>query len=359
MISLYEILKITVGSILCVSLCMGCSADTASDTDTPIALLSTRSLGDSDELYRPVFIFWKTSDVISISMSPYPSPYYVAGSVPNDVKDYETVLYNTQQLYPSDFSTLLATGYIPQDLVPATDGVSRFYHRLTLPASGRGAGRTDLMAPEQALTGSLTNRFDVLGQPLVFKHLQSFVSFRAICAETFPTTMYVDKVCVTVEAASLAGGISWNTTTRTYVAEAATGADVITGHGYKSVDGSTFPTEVLSWYDPAQLSGEEDGNSYSKAGDLYILPNRTRLVLKKVSCRMYPVGAAEDDKDAYTKTAENVTVDFVDGDTSIALGEGESHQVTLYFAQDGIELAGRKSPWKKGGNIVIPVVPAK
>ena len=358
----YRILIMAIGSVPSIFLCGGCSTDSGSvipEGDARIALLTTRGAGNTDADYRPVFLFWRTSDVINISASPYAAPFYVAGDVPEDAKAYETVRYNTQQSYPTDFSTLLATGYIPRDLVPAKDGSRNLYHQLTLPASGRGAGRTDLMAPRAPLTGSLLNPFDASGQQLVFKHLQSRVNFRAICDEEFPTSFYVDKVQITVEASVLAGGIRWDPNIRSYVATASSGSDLTVGHGYQTLDGETLPVEVLTWYDSAQVVGGTDGNEYSPAGDFYVLPNRTKLTIKQVSCRMYPSGSAltEAEKDTYTKTARNVAVEFVDGSSQITLREGESHEITLYFAQDGIELSGRKMPWSQGGNIIIPVEP--
>lgn len=338
----------------------GCSKEpkrTNPDEETTIALLSSRSVGGASGDYRPVFLFWKTGDVANISLTPYAQPYYVADNVPEDARSYETKRFNTQHSYPSDFSTLMATGYIPQDLVPTDDGSGPFYHALTLPAGGPGPGRTDLMAPQASLTGSLLDPFDDNGRILVFKHLQSLVEFRAICNDDFPASFYVDKVQIAVEATSLANGIYWNMDVRTYAVSAASGGDVTVGHGCEDFAGATLPIEVLLWYDSAKDTPAADENEYSDVGGIYILPNRQQLALK-VSCRMYPsdVELSETEKEAYIKTAE-LTVTFRDGGVPIVLAEGESHLVTLFFAQDGIEVSGCRAEWEQGGNIIIPVVP--
>lgn len=341
--------------------CSESSVHVPSGADAQIALLSTRASGGVDTQYRPVFLFWELSKVAGISQAPYAVPFHISEDVPKDANAYQTVRYNTQRAYPSDFSALLATGYIPQDLVPASDGNGgKRYHELMLPVAGRGAGRTVLMAPKESLIGSLLNPFDTSGQQLVFKHLQSMIHFRAICSQEFPSSLYVDKVQITVGAADLVGGIRWDSNNRTYAPmNNFAGADLTVGQGCEALDGQVLPLDVLHWYDSGEISGNTDNNTYSEAGDFYILPNRSTLTLKEVSCRMYPSDEElnEAEKDAYRKVVRNVVVDFEENGNSITLLGGESHRVTLYFARDGIELSGRKAAWEHGGNITIPVEP--
>ena len=67
-----------IGSVPSIFLCGGCSTDSGSvipEGDARIALLTTRGAGNTDADYRPVFLFWRTSDVINISASPYAAPF--------------------------------------------------------------------------------------------------------------------------------------------------------------------------------------------------------------------------------------------------------------------------------------------
>lgn len=347
--------KIVPAIILATLAFCGCVKERIADCeDLALGLLSTRGIGGLSDDYRPVFIFYKAGDVATINRPPYPVPYCVADDVPEDANAYEVKYYNTQYVYPADFATLLATGYIPHDLVPVTDSEGTYYHRLTLSESCKGPGRVDLMAPETPLTGSLLNPFDKEG-PLKFKHLQSKLSFRAICNNNFPTTMYVDNVIITIKNSDLAGGIVWNNST--YMTEAATSGDVKFGHGFEDLSGNTISVGVLHWYSGSLVAGGTDNNDYTNLGGVYVTPNRTGITVS-VSCRMYPSSLlSEEEKNKYTKTADDLVVAFMDGNTPIELNEGDSYEITLLFEQDGLELSGRKAAWEQGGNIVIPVVP--
>lgn len=345
--------------ILTIAVCCGCQEDRPVDVESnTVELLSTRAPGGSSTNdYRPVFVFYKTGDVVNIPVSPYPMPYCVADNVPNDANAYENIRYNTHYSYPADFATLLATGYIPNDLQPVVIGGTNRYHELALPTWGKGPGRVDLMAPDGPLTGSLLNPFDKEG-PLAFKHLQSKLTFRAICNDNFPTTMYVDNVVITIRQQDLAGGIQWDVNHRTYMTKASTAGNINIGHGYEDLSGNTVSVDVLRWYDSSLVAGGTDNNDYSDLGGIYVTPNRYNITLS-VSCRMYPADSSltEAEKDMYTKTADGLVVAFMDGDSYIQLIEGDCHEITLFFEQDGVEFSGRKAAWEQGGNIVIPVVP--
>lgn len=336
----------------------GCHEEPVEESgDLAMKLFSTRgSGGNSSDEYRPVFVFYKTGDVVNINTAPYPVPYCVADNVPEDANEYEVTRYNTQYVYPADFATLYATGYIPRDLTPTVGGDTKNrYHRLTLSTSGKGPGRVDLMAPVAPLTGSLLNPFDREG-PLTFKHLQSKLAFRAICNDNFPTSMYVDNVVITIKNSDLAGGIVWNE--NTYVTTAAASGSIKFGHGYEDLSGNTVSVSVLRWYNSSFVSGSTDYNDYTDLGGAYVTPNRYSITVS-VSCRMYPSDSSlsEAEKDLYTKTADDLVITFMDGNTNILLGEGDSHEITLLFEQDGLEFSGRKAAWEQGGNIIIPVVP--
>lgn len=353
----YNMRKIVPAMILAISAFCGCVKEQIIDSeDLALELLSTRGPGGgSSDDYRPVFVFYKTGDVVNINNSPYPVPYCVADNVPEDANAYEETRYNTHYVYPADFATLLATGYIPRDLEPVTgSGGTHLYHRLTLSASSKGPGRVDLMAPVTPLTGSLLNPFDKEG-PLTFKHLQSKLTFRAICNNNFPTTMYVDNVVITIKNSDLAGGIVWNEST--YITTAATSGDVKFGHGYKDLSDNTISVGVLRWYNSSFVSGSTDNNDYTDLGGVYVTPNRYSITVS-VSCRMYPSDSSfsEAEKDLYTKTADDLVITFMEGSTNIQLSEGDSHEITLLFEQDGLEFSGRKAAWEQGGNIVIPIV---
>lgn len=346
--------------ILTIAVCCGCQKEQpADDGNLAVELLSTRAPGgSSSDDYRPVFLFYRTDAVVNIPVSPYPDPYYVADNVPEDANAYENIRYNTRYAYPTDFSTLLATGYIPNNLQPVIIGETKHYHELTLPTSGKGPGRVDLMAPEKPLTGSLLNPFEKAG-PLTFKHLQSKLTFRAICNNNFPTTLYVDNVIITIQKRDLAGGIQWDVNHRTYQTKNSSVSDIKIGHGYEDLSGNVINVDVLRWYDSSLVIGSTDNNDYSDIGGVYVTPNRYNIRVN-ISCRMYPADSllTEAEKDQYTKTADDLLITFKDGSSDIQLVEGDCHEITLFFEQDGVDFSGRKAAWEQGGNIVIPVVPS-
>lgn len=325
-----------------------------------IALLSTRgsemketgnSLGAD---FRPVFLFLGKDDEGNFSAK---APFFAASNVPADVNAYETDAYNTQKAYPPLPRELLASGYIPQTLKPqpTTDQ----YMKLSLP-TGTELGRTVLMAPDTVLFGSASDPFDLPGKRLRFRHLQSRLLFRAILKEGFPADFYrVDKVCVTINKASLADGIVWDPSTRLYKANAATSSagdpGVSFGQGATDLDGNAIAIQQLTLFNQALINGT-DNNDYRDLGGLYVLPEISNIEIAQVSARIYPINTPEDDKDLYIRKLQDLVVTFNDNSNAPQiLKEGESWLITLFFEFDGIELTGQKINWDKGGNIIIPV----
>lgn len=316
-----------------------------SQGEKEIALLATRAddANDSgDDLYKPIFLFLKKGDDGAFSLN---TPYLVDNGA-GDANNYATTPYNTGQSYPPLPRLLLATGYIPQTLVP---NILHNYTTLSLPAADATPGMVDMMAPEAPVTGSATDPFNVPGKTLRFRHLQSRLRFRAILKDDFPTDYRVDSVRITVGYKDLAAGIEWNSASQLYKAKANATTSVSFGQNGKDLDGKEIKIEQLFVYDTGLINGS-DNNTYRDLGGVYILPGMSEITIEEISARIYPSSlTANDDKNSYIRRQQNLNIPF-----SQVLNEGDSWLVTLFFEFDGIELKGQKIEWEKGGNIIIP-----
>ena len=222
-INQYKVLAAWMGAAL---LCTACHTD-----DTPegypsanqamrlYSEVTTADEEDGTEGNNPVFLFWNYGDWLGQAANPV--PLYVKKPA-QDINTYNrpNAPYNTGELYPDGNRRVVATGYAPATLEPATrDDGTQDYEHLTIPKDGYCT--TDVLTSITPLVASAALPFDRAdGEPLRFMHALSKVTFSAKLAEDMGK--FLKNVRIKLDPTLVPVAVQWDRKNYTYKPEPGT-----------------------------------------------------------------------------------------------------------------------------------------
>ena len=222
-INRYKVLAAWMGSAL---LCTACHTDDTPESYPPAnqamrlySEVATADEEDGTEGNNPVFLFWNYGDWLGQAINPVPLHVKKPGQDLNTYKRPNTP-YNTGELYPDGNRRVVATGYAPATLEPATrdDGTPDYEH-LTIPKDGYCT--TDVLTSITPLVASAALPFDRAdGEPLRFMHALSKVTFSAKLAEDMGK--FLKNVRIKLDPTLVPVAVQWDRTNYTYKPEPGT-----------------------------------------------------------------------------------------------------------------------------------------
>ena len=355
------VLQISWRSVALACLLAACSAEEGTDVPGPdpmrlySALENPAEEGDAVANNYPVFIFWDFGDWLSQTATP--NPYLVAMPEQGiDAYIRGNAPYNTNHTYPDGNRRVVATGYAPASLVPATRGEDETedYERLTLPKDGEGKwiglGTTDLLTSVTPIVASAALPFDREGgETLEFMHAQAKVSFQAKLAEDM--TKNIRNVRITLGSELLATRLEWNRNEE--------------HHGvfyYSARDEAGDHTCVVG---PGNTTSQLTSEQATPVGEAYIVPGKERIDVSITVERSDDVQFTDSRKVTFRATlpftidrhSDDYEMNGTDLKEANMLHANEAYTFTLVFGEESIELLGNKCPWEEGGYLIVPVYP--
>ena len=345
-INQYKVLAAWMGAAL---LCTACHTDDTPEGYPPAnqamhlySEVTTTDEEDGTEGDNPVFLFWNYGDWLGQAVNP--DPLYVKKPA-QDINTYNrpNAPYDTGELYPDGNRRVVATGYAPATLKPATrnDG-TQDYERLTIPKDGYCT--TDVLTSITPLVASAALPFDRTdGEPLRFMHALSKVTFRAKLAEDMGK--FLKNVRIELDPTLVPVAVQWERKNYTYKPEPGTESYSI-----------NQPMDANSDY--YQLTSEKP----LTIGTAYIVTEKAKLPVTITVARAESSNATVW-KDVTYKTelpftiARNETDEWDQDKKENTLYANEAYTFTLVFGEKGIELVGNRCPWENGGYLIVPIYP--
>lgn len=364
------VLQISWRSVALACLLAACSAEEGTDvpgTDAAggdamrlySALDNPAEEGDAVADNDPVFIFWDFGDWLSQTATP--NPYWVATPEQGvDAYIRGNAPYNTNHTYPDGNRRVVATGYAPASLVPATreDNTKKEdYERLTLPKDGEGKwiglGTTDLLTSVTPIVASAALPFDREGgETLEFMHAQAKVSFQAKLAEDM--TKNIRNVWITLGSELLATRLEWNRNEEHH------------GVFYYSARGEAGDHTCV--VGPGSTASQLNAEQSTPVGEAYIVPGKEGIDVSITVERSDDVQFTDSRKVTFRATLpftikrdaskpDDYEMNGTDLKEANMLHANEAYTFTLVFGEESIELLGNKCPWEEGGYLIVPVYP--
>lgn len=339
----------------------------------------------------PALVSWKLSEMTNIGNGT--TPYFVemlqeSAKIP-DYTPSETpyIITDVNKQYPLDNSWISIVGYAPQLLVPTAD-YSELYIPTDYPRYPAGsiidkgqdqlniAGRTDVIAAP-AISGSYYDNITSM-TPLMFKHKQSAVIFRAIRSNQMKYSYYVNNVRIRVpyyskhqKQGQLVEKMVWDNVVSGYVPVPFDQSymDKLENDGVQGAIDNNYPgyyyfgqmnREMADDYFLQNIEDEndiidEDNDVCRTIGTLFLQPGLSKIDLT-ISAHIAEPQYEYDLYDNHEKYHKEFTktIYFMDENKkSLTLKEGEWYMVTIIFTNDAISVAGYYIDWESGGNIML------
>lgn len=346
-INQYKVLAAWMGAAL---LCTACHTDDTPDGYPPAnqamrlySEVTTADEEDGTEGDDPVFLFWNYGDWLGQATNPV--PLYVKKPA-QDINTYNrpNAPYDTGELYPDGNRRVVATGYAPATLEPATrDDDTPDYEHLTIPKDGYCT--TDVLTSITPLVASAALPFDRTdGEPLRFMHALSKVTFSAKLAEDMGK--FLKNVRIELDPTLVPVAVQWDRTNYTYKPEPGTDESYSVNQ----------PKDANSDY--YQLTSENP----LPIGTAYIVTKKAELPVTITVARAESSNATDWEDVIYkTELPFTITRDKTDewdqDKKENTLYANEAYTFTLVFGEKGIELVGNRCPWENGGYLIVPIYP--
>ena len=347
-INRYKVLAAWMGAAL---LCTACHTDDTPESYPPAnqamrlySEVATADEEDGTEGNNPVFLFWNYGDWLGQATNPV--PLYVKKPA-QDINTYNrpNAPYDTGELYPDGNRRVVATGYAPATLEPATrDDGTQDYEHLTIPKDGYCT--TDVLTSITPLVASAALPFDRTdGEPLRFMHALSKVTFKAKLAEDMGK--FLKNVRIKLDPTLVPVAVRWDRTNYTYKPEPGTVKSYFVN---QLKDANSDDYYQLTSENPLTI------------GTAYIVTEKTELPVT------ITVARAESSNATYWKDvtyeivlpftiARHETDEWDQDKKENTLYANEAYAFTLVFGEKGIELVGNRCPWENGGYLIVPIYP--
>lgn len=285
-----------------------------------------------------VFLFWDFGDVLSGTTTPNPLHVKEPEHTINTYKRPNSP-YNTGERYPDGNRRVMATGYAPSTLIPATrSDDTKDYETLTIPADG--LCKTDVLTSVEPIVASAALPFDREGgETLQFMHAQSKVIFQGKLAENMGK--FIQNVRIELASSLVATQVVWDREKSLYVPQA-----------------KETEAYIVAQQGDDQLSKEKA----EEIGEAYIVPEQTTLPVTITVKKSEDVGFTESEEITFPATLSfdiqrNEADDWDKGKDANKLYANEAYTFTIVFSEEGIELVGNKCPWENGGYLIVPIYP--
>ena len=350
-------------ALLCAVLAWSCDREGVgvSDRTVRIGAVSdngTRAGGTGATDSRPLFVFWTDGHFNDQSAG---APHFFTRIPGGEIDDYAVEPYNTGVFYPLRDREVHAVGLAP---APGEGGLLQEnpsdFTRFVIPG-GDGQWGDDAHGVHDILTSGFVTGKDSepIAAPLVFRHVLSQLSFRAILAPTM--TKFVKFVTIDFPGSLAPVAVNWDGGETAYTVEAGTDAlDGFTFGNYWTDDGRHLAevprANATHFYMPSK-------DKATSMGLLYIMPPDNSEITVTVNYKMCDtVGGFDlpDPANPVRDISKEVTISFSDEDGNpVPLGAGDAVTVTLVFDAADIELVGQLRPWGDGGHVSLPFQPTK
>lgn len=390
---------------MCLAILSGCDNGKNDDQtqtgkkDISIALTRAGDYNDMDGIPAteiepagaPALVAWQLREMNDIGNGT--TPYFVeqlqaTAQIPDYTPDGNPyVITDVNKQYPLDNSWISIAGYAPQLLVPTAD-YSELYIPTDYPRYPAGsiidkgqdqlniAGRTDVIAAP-TISGSYYDNITSL-TPLMFKHKQSAVIFRAIRSNQMKYSYYVNNVRIRVPYYSkrqrqgqLVEKMVWDNVSSGYVPFPFDEAymNKLESDGVSGSIANNYPgyyyfgqmnREMADDYFLQNIEDENDvidekNDVFRTIGTLFLQPGLSKIDLT-ISAHIAEPQYEYDLYDNHEKYHKEFTktIYFMDKNgKSLTLKEGEWYMVTIIFTNDAISVAGYYIDWESGGNIML------
>lgn len=285
-----------------------------------------------------VFLFWDFGDVLSGTTNPNPLHVKEPEHTINTYKRPNSP-YNTGERYPDGNRRVMATGYAPSTLIPATrSDDTKDYETLTIPEDG--LCKTDVLTSVEPIVASAALPFDREGgETLQFMHAQSKVTFMGKLAENMGK--FIKNVRIELDPSLVATQVVWDREKSLYVPQA---------------------KEPKAYTVAQQGDGQLSKVEAVKIGEAYIVPEQTTLSVTITVEKSEDVEFTEYEEITFPATLSfdikrNADNDWDKGKDENKLYANEAYTFTIVFSEEGIELVGNKCPWENGGYLIVPIYP--
>ncbi len=252
-------------------------------------------------------------------------PYFT--SIIDNLNAYSDNKYNTGELYPSNNTTVYATGFSPADMQQSNNN-----KRLTL--STRTSGLTDVCIASSIING---NRITPFNAPMSFEHTLTKIRFTVERDMTMVGIRDVRNITVTIPNSYLP--IEWNWNEVAY-----------------QVNYSKPATDNLTLTHPDIISG----TTTDELETVYLmLPTNNLGILNKIRLTADILLTTSSEVERSIDNTLDIQLYDTDNATMVTNAKpGEAYEINIRFQQNSFTLIARQlDNWEQGGLIYVPVKP--